>query len=54
MTGELGQFALLLALAVAAAQAVLPLLGAHRGDARWMALARPLAGAGWVLSLIHI
>lgn len=49
MTGELGQFALLLALAVAAAQAVLPLLGAHRGDARWMALARPLAGAGWVL-----
>ncbi len=49
MTGELGQFALLLALAVAVAQAVLPLVGAHRGDARWMALARPLAGVSFAL-----
>ena len=43
MTAELGQFALLLALAVAFAQTVLPLWGAHRGNARWMALGRPLA-----------
>lgn len=49
MIAELGLFALLLALAVAFTQAVLPLWGAQRGDARWMALARPLAGAGFGL-----
>lgn len=49
MTGELGQFALLLALAVAVVQAALPLAGAQRGDARWMALARPLAGVSFAL-----
>lgn len=43
MTAELGQFALLLALAVALVQTVLPLWGAHRGNPRWMTLARPLA-----------
>lgn len=40
---ELGQFALLLALLVAAVQAVLPLLGAWRGQPALMALARPAA-----------
>jgi cytochrome c-type biogenesis protein CcmF len=49
MTAELGQFALLLAFAVALAQAVLPLWGAQAGRARWIALARPLAGVGFGL-----
>jgi cytochrome c-type biogenesis protein CcmF len=40
---ELGHFALILALLVALAQAVLPLVGAHRGIHAWMALARPAA-----------
>jgi len=40
---ELGHFALILALLVALAQAVLPLVGAHRGVRSWMALARPAA-----------
>jgi cytochrome c-type biogenesis protein CcmF len=45
MIPELGHFALVTALAVALAQGVLPLLGAARGDAGWMALAKPAAGA---------
>jgi cytochrome c-type biogenesis protein CcmF len=40
---ELGQVALLAALAVAWVLAVLPLLGAARGNMQWMALARPAA-----------
>ena len=40
---ELGQIALILALLVAALQALLPLLGARRGIAPLMALARPAA-----------
>jgi len=40
---ELGQIALILAMLVAALQAVLPLLGAQRGLAPWMAVARPAA-----------
>ncbi|MEQ8504924.1 MAG: heme lyase CcmF/NrfE family subunit [Rhodospirillales bacterium] len=43
MTAELGHFALILALFVAIAQATLPLVGAHRGHAGWMAMARPAA-----------
>ena len=45
MIPELGHFALALAVAIAAAQAVLPLWGAHDRDARLMAAA-PGAGAG--------
>ena len=41
MIPELGQFALLLALGVALVQGTLPLVGAARGRADWMALARP-------------
>jgi len=41
--GELGQVALLLALVVAALQSALPLAGAQRGIAPWMAVARPAA-----------
>ncbi|HWT16798.1 MAG TPA: heme lyase CcmF/NrfE family subunit [Patescibacteria group bacterium] len=43
MIPELGQFALILALLVAVVQAVVPLIGAHTGRARWIALARPTA-----------
>ncbi len=49
MLPELGQIALILALLLAALQAALPLLGAHRGIAPWMAVARPAAFAQWCL-----
>jgi cytochrome c-type biogenesis protein CcmF len=49
MTPELGHFALILALCVAAVQGVLPLVGAARGDARWIAVARPAARAQFLL-----
>ncbi|MFQ5971005.1 MAG: heme lyase CcmF/NrfE family subunit [Alphaproteobacteria bacterium] len=43
MIAEIGQFALVLALLVAGVQAFVPLIGAQRGDAAMMALARPAA-----------
>jgi cytochrome c-type biogenesis protein CcmF len=43
MIPELGQFALALALAVSAALAFLAVAGAARGNAAWMAVARPAA-----------
>ncbi len=49
---EIGQVALLLALMVAVLQAVLPLLGAHRGIAPLMAVARPAAGLQLALVLL--
>ncbi len=49
MLPELGQLALVLALLVAALQALLPLAGAHRGLAAWMAVARPAAYAQLLL-----
>ncbi|QGZ40661.1 cytochrome c-type biogenesis protein CcmF [Pseudoduganella flava] len=49
MLPELGNYALMLALALALVQGVLPLAGAARGAARWMAVARPAAGAQFVL-----
>ncbi|AXA83899.1 c-type cytochrome biogenesis protein CcmF [Lysobacter oculi] len=45
MLGELGHFALNLALWVALIQSVIPLIGAHRGRADWMSVARPAAFA---------
>jgi cytochrome c-type biogenesis protein CcmF len=42
---ELGLLSLVLALLLALALSLLPLLGAHRGQAAWMATARPLAYA---------
>ncbi|MGE0803132.1 MAG: heme lyase CcmF/NrfE family subunit [Lautropia sp.] len=45
MIAELGQIALILALALALVQSGFPLAGAVRGDADWMALARPAANA---------
>src|SRR4029078_1374655 len=41
MIPELGQFALILALLLAAVQCVLPILGAARGNAALIAVARP-------------
>ncbi|MCW7538571.1 heme lyase CcmF/NrfE family subunit [Aquabacterium sp. A7-Y] len=49
MIPELGQVALLLALAVALVQGSVPLLGAARGRADWMSLARPAAQAHGLL-----
>jgi cytochrome c-type biogenesis protein CcmF len=43
MIPELGHFALILALALAATQAVVPLWGSYNGRRPWMELARPLA-----------
>ncbi len=43
MIPELGQLSLSIALVVALVQGVLPLAGAQRGDAGWMAVARPAA-----------
>lgn len=40
---ELGQFALILALLLAAVLTVVPIWGAAQGNQRWMAMARPLA-----------
>ena len=49
MLPELGQLALVLALLVAALQALLPLVGAQRGLPGWMAVARPAAYAQLLL-----
>jgi len=43
MIPEIGNFAVILALLLATAQAVLPLLGAARGDRTLMSVARPAA-----------
>ena len=59
MIDEIGHFALVLALCIAAVQAVVPLYGAARGDERLVALARPAALAQFLfiatafLSLMH-
>ncbi len=49
MIAEIGLFALILALFVAAVQAVVPLLGAARGETSWMNLARPASAAQFAL-----
>jgi cytochrome c-type biogenesis protein CcmF len=43
MIPEIGQFALILGLVFALVQTVLPLAGAHRGIASWVAVAKPAA-----------
>ena len=43
MIPELGHLAMILALCLAVAQATIPLIGAWRGDHRWMSLAQPAA-----------
>ncbi|WP_075221382.1 heme lyase CcmF/NrfE family subunit [Acuticoccus yangtzensis] len=49
MLNEVGHFALVLALAMALVQSVLPIVGAQRGDTRLMATAAPSAGAVFAL-----
>ena len=51
MLPELGQILLVTALLMAVLQTVLPLWGAHRGRAMWMAVARPAAYAQLALLL---
>jgi cytochrome c-type biogenesis protein CcmF len=59
MITELGHYALVLALILAIAQAIIPLIGAQRSLRSWMALAQPAAVAQFVflgfsfLALIH-
>src|SRR5437899_738563 len=48
MIPEIGQFALILALVLAVAQAVLPQIGAARGIRQFVALARPAAQAQFI------
>ena len=54
MIPELGHFALILALLVAAALGVLSVAGGQNGRADWMALARPGAQALWLLTSFSI
>ena len=49
MITELGHFALVLALAVAVVQTILPLIGAQKGWPGWMAVAEPAATAQFLL-----
>ncbi|MBE0548293.1 MAG: heme lyase CcmF/NrfE family subunit [Rubrivivax sp.] len=49
MIPEVGHFLLWLALGVSLALGVVPLVGAHRGRADWMAMARPATGVLFVL-----
>ena len=49
MIPELGHFALILALPVALILGTLPLIGAQRGNAAWVALARPAAQVQFLL-----
>jgi cytochrome c-type biogenesis protein CcmF len=50
MITELGHFALILALMVAVFQMIVPLVGAHRGNAAWMAVAEPAATTQFLLT----
>ncbi len=52
MIPEVGHFALILALSLAICQGVLPMIGAYRGDAAMMAVARPAAIGQWIFVLI--
>ncbi|HYC42095.1 MAG TPA: heme lyase CcmF/NrfE family subunit [Noviherbaspirillum sp.] len=49
MIPELGNFACMLALAVTLVQGIVPIAGSFNGNQRWMALARPAAGAQFLL-----
>jgi len=51
MIVELGHFALILAFMVALFQMIVPLVGAHRGNAAWMAVADPAATTQFLLTL---
>ena len=51
MIVELGHFALILAFAVALAQSLIPLVGAHKGWRDWMGVAAPMASVQFSLTL---
>jgi cytochrome c-type biogenesis protein CcmF len=50
MIVELGHFALILAAMVAVVQMIVPLIGAHRGNTAWMAVADPAATTQFLLT----
>ncbi len=50
MITELGHFALILAFVVAIVQTIVPLVGAHKRRASWMAVAEPAANAQFLLT----
>src|ERR1700704_4770053 len=52
MIPEIGQFALIMALALALTQATLPLLGAARGNRNWIAVAAPAGQAQFIFVTI--
>ena len=52
MITELGHFALILATIVAVVQATVPLVGAQKGWAGWMAVAEPAAKAQFILTAL--
>ena len=52
MITELGHFALILAFLVAIVQTIVPLIGAHKRWAGWMAVAEPAAGAQFALTAL--
>ncbi len=52
MITEIGHFALILALAVAVVQAIVPLIGASRGDVAWMRVGGTAATAQFLLIFI--
>ncbi|MCL1627976.1 heme lyase CcmF/NrfE family subunit [Roseibaca sp. V10] len=52
MIVELGHFALILAFAVALAQTVIPLVGAHKGWRAWMGVAAPMASVQFTLTAL--
>ncbi len=49
MIVELGHYALIMAFAVALAQAIIPLIGAHKGWRDWMVIANPMATTQFLL-----
>ena len=50
MVIELGHYAAILAMMVAVFQMIVPMIGAHRGNAAWMAVAEPAATTQFVLT----
>ncbi len=52
MIAEIGHFALILALMVALVQGTVPMIGASRGNAAWMAVAGPSSAAQFVFIAI--
>ena len=52
MIPEIGQFALIIALMLALTQAILPMIGAARGNRSWMAVAAPAGQAQFIFVAI--